>query len=106
MKDTIIIPMLVIITALLSRPVTVSAADSWQVKMLFDPTPTQLEMEQTRSRIMIYHGLKDVEVTSAMDDQFDRIEHMMFTGTVATDSRGEALIDEETGEPVVEDDGC
>ena len=106
MKDTIIVPMLVIIAAMLIRPVTASAADSWQIKMLFDPTPNQLEMEQMRSRIMIYHGLKDVEVTSAMDDQFDRIEHMMFTGTVATDSRGEALIDEETGEPVVEDDGC
>ena len=106
MKDTNIIPMLVIIAAMLIRPVTVSAGDSWQVKMLFDPTPAQLEMEQTRSRIMIYHGLKDVEVTSAMDGQFDRIEHMMFTGTVATDSQGKVLIDEETGEPVVEDDGC
>ena len=106
MKDTIIIPMLVIITAFLSRPVTVSAADSWQEKMLYNPTPAQLEMEQTRSRIMIYHGLKDVQVTSAMDDQFDRIEHMMFTGTVVTDSRGDVLIDEETGEPKAEDDGC
>ena len=106
MKDTIIIPMLVIITAFLARPVTVSAADSWQEKMLFNPTPAQLEMEQTRSRIMIYHGLKDMQVTTAMDDQFDRIEHMMFTGTMATDNQGEVLIDEETGEPKVEDDGC
>ena len=106
MKDTIIIPMLVIITAFLSSPVTVSAADSWQEKMLFDPTPAQLETEKKRARIMIYHGLKDVQVTSAMEDQFDRIEHMMFTGTVVTDSRGETLIDEETGEATVEDDGC
>ena len=29
MKDTIVIPILMIITAILSRPVTVSAADSW-----------------------------------------------------------------------------
>lgn len=106
MKDTIIIPILVIITAFLSRPVTVSAADSWQEKMLFNPSPAQLETEQKRARIMIYHGLKDMQVTSAMDDQFDRIEHMMFTGTVVTDSRGETLIDEETGETKVEDDGC
>ena len=106
MKDTIVIPILMIITAILSRPVTVSAADSWQEKMLFNPTPAKLEMEQTRSRIMIYHGLKDVQVNSAMDHQFDRIEHMMFTGTVVTDSRGETLIDEETGEATVEDDGC
>ena len=106
MNDTVIIPMLVIIATILLRPATVSAADSWQVKMLIDPTPAQLEMEQSRSRIMIYHGLKDVQVTSAMDDQFDRIEHMMFTGTVVTDSQGEILIDEETGEPKVEDDDC
>ena len=106
MKDTIIIPTLVVIAAFLSRPVTVSAADSWQEKLLFNPTPAQLETEQKRDRIMIYHGLKDVQVTSAMEDQFDRIEHMMFTGTVVTDSRGETLIDEETGETVVEDDGC
>jgi len=106
MKDTIIIPMLVIITAFLSRPVTVSAADSWQEKMLFNPTPAQLETEQTRARIMIYHGLKDVQVGLAMDEQFDRIEHMMFTGTVVTNSQGEVLIDEETGETKVEDDDC
>ena len=106
MKDTIIIPMLVIITAFLSRPVTVSAADSWQEKMLFNPTPAQLETEQTRARIMIYHGLKDVQVGLAMDEQFDRIEHMMFTGTVVTNSQNEVLIDEETGETKVENDDC
>ncbi len=74
--------------------------------MLFNPTPAQLDVEQSRDRIMIYHGLKDVQIAEVMEQQFDRIEHMMFTGTVVTDDHGEPVIDAETGEEKVEDDGC
>jgi hypothetical protein len=83
----------------------VEAQDSWQEKMLFTPSPSQLELEK-RGRIMIYDGLKDTQVSRAMDAQFDRIESMMFVRTVATDARGEVLRDKETDEVVVEDDGC
>jgi hypothetical protein len=93
------------IAAMVMHPASASA-DSWQENLLFSPTPAQLEVEQSRNRIMIYHGLKDVQVAEAMDQHFDRIEHMMFTGTVVTDGQGEALIDEKTGEARVEDDGC
>jgi hypothetical protein len=81
------------------------AADSWQEKMLFNPSASQLELEK-RGRIMIYDGLKDTQVTRAMDTQFDRIQSMMFVRTIATDSKGETLRDEETGDVVVENDGC
>ena len=81
------------------------AQDSWQEKMLFNPSASQLELEK-RGRVMIYDGLKDTQVTEAMDTQFDRIQSMMFVRTVATDPEGEILRDKETGDVVVEDDGC
>ena len=81
------------------------AEDRWQEKMLFTPSASQLEREK-RGRIMIYDGLKDIQIAQAMDTQFDRIQSMMFVRTVATDSGGEILRDKETGNVVVENDGC
>jgi hypothetical protein len=46
---------------------------------------------------MIYDGLRYATVTRAMDEQFDRIENMMFVGT---------LIEREDGDFEVEEDGC
>ena len=71
----------------------------------FSIVETQLQLE-TRGRIMIYDGLKDTQIAQAMETQFDRIQSMMFIRTVATDSEGEILRDEETDTVVVEDDGC
>ena len=81
------------------------AQENWQEKMLFDPSASQLELEK-RGRVMIYDGLKDTQVAQAMDTQFDRIESMMFVRTVATDAKGQVLHDKQTGDAVVEDDGC
>jgi hypothetical protein len=81
------------------------AQDSWQEKILFNPPASQLELEK-RGRVMIYDGLKDTQVNQAMDTQFDRIQSMMFVRTVATAPGGEVLRDKETGDVVVEDDGC
>jgi hypothetical protein len=81
------------------------AQDSWQERMLFNPPASQLELEK-RGRVMIYDGLKDTEIAQAMDTQFDRIQSMMFVRSVATDSDGGVQRDEETGDTVVEDDGC
>lgn len=81
------------------------AADSWQEKMLFSPSASQLALEK-RGRVMIYEGLKDTQVTQAMNSQFDRIQSMMFVRTVATAPGGDVLRDKETADVVVEDDGC
>ncbi|MDX1696781.1 MAG: hypothetical protein R3308_00755 [Thiohalobacterales bacterium] len=105
MKEVIVISTLLMLAIIIAHPASASA-DSWQERMLFSPSPAQLSMERSRGRVMIYEGLKDVQVAEAMDSQFDRIEHMMFTGTVVTDDRGEVLLNKDTGQPVIEEDGC
>ena len=77
----------------------------WYRQQLFEPSESQLAME-ARGRVTIYDGLRDIDVQRALDEQFDRIESMMFTGTVMTDENGELLRDEVTGEVLVENDGC
>jgi hypothetical protein len=41
-----------------------------------------------------------------MDTQYDRIESMMFVRTIVTNDEGNAMHDSETGQVIVEDDGC
>ncbi len=82
-----------------------AAADEWQVRMLNQPSEAQLALEE-KGRVFIYDGLTDVQVESALDQQFERMESMMFVRTVLTEVNGEKLTDPESGEVVVEDDGC
>lgn len=79
--------------------------DNWQNNMLWNPSDSQLQREQ-HGHIIIYHGLSDKTVEKVLDKQFKRLSSMMFTGVVLTDQDGNALIDPDTREVVVEDDGC
>ncbi len=81
------------------------AYDDWQMERLFNPSPEELEREANGS-IFIYDGLKDKIADRAMDENFDRVEAMMFVRTVVTDDAAEPLRDEASGEVIVEDDGC
>ena len=77
----------------------------WFQNRLFAPTEQQLTQEQN-GKVVIYDGMYDVEVNRAMETQFDRIEYMMFIGTVITNQEGEPLRDNETGDLMKEDGDC
>ena len=79
--------------------IAADANDSFQYNALFNPTTDQLKVE-ARGRVMIYDGLDNKVVERALDEQFDRIENMMFIRTRQTSSY------DDDEEDVVEDDGC
>jgi len=81
------------------------SAENWQMKRLFHPTQADLASEK-KGKIIIYSGLTDKTVAMALDENFHRIDAMMFTKTMVTDKQGTPLRDLETGEIVTEDDGC
>jgi len=76
----------------------------WQERRLFQPTPREAQKDLT-GHIFIYEGIRDVDVDRAMDLAFDRIEAMMFVGTIVTTLTGAPLRNRD-GTIVVEDDGC
>ncbi|MGA7178137.1 MAG: hypothetical protein WBX11_00925 [Thiobacillaceae bacterium] len=77
----------------------------WEVRRLMHPTPLELQDEQS-GKVYIYDGLTDREVDQALDKNFDRIESMMFVGTVKTDKQGDPVINSATGQPMQESGGC
>lgn len=81
------------------------ALHDWQIQRLMQPSPRELQKERSGG-VYIYDRLTQKEVDTALDRQFDRIQNMMFVGTVRTDSRGEPLRDAATGRPIQESGGC
>ncbi len=81
------------------------AENGWQQRMLFNPPASQLKLEKP-GRIVIYDGLRDTQITQAMETQFDRVQSMMFVRTITGDAEDETPRDAETDTVVVEDDGC
>jgi hypothetical protein len=79
--------------------------DRYQMNQLFQPSPNQLSRE-SGGFVYIYDGLTDKIVNKAMDAHADRIESMMFVNTKITDEKGDFKQDPDTGEILVEDDGC
>ncbi|MGA7950173.1 MAG: hypothetical protein WCA45_08470 [Thiobacillaceae bacterium] len=77
----------------------------WQVRRLMQPTTQERRGEQS-GKVYIYDGLTDKEVDRALDQHFDRMEAMMFVGTVKTDSQEQPLKDDETGQVMQESGGC
>jgi len=70
------------------------AAQDWQEDRLLSPSERQLSSEQ-RGRVIIYDGLDERLVDSALDTQFGRVEHMMFVGVRHTEPGGEEWADDD-----------
>lgn len=81
------------------------ALHDWLLKRLMHPSPHELERERNGS-VYIYDGLTEREVDSALNMSFDRIQTMMFVGTVKTDTSGQPLRDSATGQTIQESGGC
>jgi len=81
------------------------ALHDWQVRRLMQPSPQELETERM-GNVYIYDRLTEREVDTALNTHFDRIQHMMFVGTVKTDTSGKALQDPVSGQSIQESGGC
>ena len=83
-------------TGATSAAVSAAGGDDWQQRRLFSPTTQERAAEQ-QGRVVIYDGVKDVEVARAMDEQFERVESMMFIRTQITDRAGTVVDSEDEG---------
>ena len=79
--------------------------ERWQMNMIYQPSESVLERE-ARGFVHIYDGFDETQVDRILDDQFERMDHMMFIRVKLTDSSGEIRLDPETGEALTADDGC
>ena len=66
-------------------------------RRLFDPTEAELATE-AEGRIYICGGLTDRDVQWAVNEEFERVENMMFVRTRKTDEAGEVKRDADTAE--------
>ncbi|MBV2120382.1 MAG: hypothetical protein KUF74_02905 [Candidatus Thiodiazotropha sp. (ex Ctena orbiculata)] len=80
-------------------------ADDWQMRRLMSPSESEVQAESA-GQVMIYDGLTDKQISSALDQHFNRIDAMMFTSVIITDSSGLPKQDPLTGEILIEQDGC
>jgi hypothetical protein len=66
----------------------------FQVNALFAPSDAQLRAE-AQGRVMIYDGLEEDVVEQALDEEFDRVEHMMFINIRRKQSEGLVAADDD-----------
>lgn len=78
-----------------------SPQDRYDLRRLMHPTPAELTSEE-RGKVRIYDSLEINEINAALDDNFERIQNMMFTRIHHLPPTG-AGPDEEVE---IEDDGC
>ena len=72
----------------------VAAGEGWQKERLLAPTPAQLAAEE-KGRVGIYDGLESRTVDRALDEQFHRIDSMMFVRTRHIEPDGTDWVDDD-----------
>jgi len=70
------------------------SAGNWQINSLLSPSNAQLASER-RGRVTIYDSLREETVDQALDQQFGRIENMMFVSTRYTADDGSEYADDD-----------
>ena len=83
-----------LLACLLLTTTSAFAVDSFQQNVLFKPSNSMLFAE-AKGRVMIYDGLKNETVNEALNNQFDRIQSMMFVRTQYVQETGEYEADED-----------
>lgn len=83
----------------LSLPVIAeeTAVYLWQKKRLLTPTESTVQDEKEKQKVFIYEGLTLADVEKALDQHFDRVEHMMFVSTILPPTAAGVLRTEEDG---------
>lgn len=76
----------------------------WQLRRLFVPTERERAHER-KGNVYIYEGLSDREVDQALNQQFERIDYMLFLGTRRTDGSG-AVLKNPDGQDLKESADC
>jgi hypothetical protein len=78
-----------------------------ELRRLFEPTPAELGAERA-GRIYIYDGLREADIERAMEDEFDRVESMMFIRVKRAVPHSQAKENHQSDTKVtyVEDDDC
>lgn len=72
-----------------------SSMSDWQLTLALNPPGYILEIEEEKERVWILQGLYDDDVERVLDQEFERIDHMMFIQTRHRAPSGEVWIDEE-----------
>jgi hypothetical protein len=76
--------------AVIGGPTEFVGSEQWQQRRLLEPTPAEVAGEQS-GRVFIYDGVRDATVDRAMDEEFDRIQSMMFIRTKQSNPDGEVV---------------
>jgi leucyl aminopeptidase (aminopeptidase T) len=102
---TVLTALVVIATLFGSGLAAAADVSEIELRRLLDPTEAELAAE-AEGRIYIYDGLTDRDIQRALNEEFERVENMMFVRTRKTDPDGALKRNKDTGAVEVEDDGC
>ena len=77
MGRSVFCPVLIVAPMLLDAPAQARDLRDIELRRLLEPTPAEVRAEQ-EGRIYIYDGLKEEDIARAIEEQFNRVDSMMF----------------------------